>query len=310
MSQGDIQKLIDVIRKIIGLSPVLSSLSTIPPSQLASSPVIIPGYTKPKPPSVPFSGMAGYSERGAPEDWDTAMGEVYGYRWWYLVIPPKLVGYVGYTGSRSIPAPDKQHGILYGANNQPWYDGRLEAVCTARRGGFSFTTDRQHPVHQPPETREACGCGFWAYFSRTLTVSAVLSAQMAREVPSLFSYGAAIPVFGVVKGTGRIIIGEKGFRCQYAKIMGLCIPPVSVKQLSWWLTPGAPGHGLRYHDDDFSFSHAYESVWSGREECTKVEHLIRIASIETILSDSYPSARLFTSKDLLTQYFPPDKNYS
>lgn len=251
---------------------------------------------------IPFSGFAGYSEKGAPEDWDMAMGEVFGYRWWYLVVPPEMVGYLGYVAK---PSAVRQTYILYGANNQSWMDGRMEAVCTKTNTKlFSGIMDRSTFTHKPPETREACGCGFWAYFNEGMRVDEVLAMKFADNTPSIFSYGAAIPVFGVVKGTGRVIIGEKGFRSQYAEIIGLCIPPVSVRQLGWWLTPG-----------DGSFGQVYEPGWSDafpshRQECTPAEHEVRLASVETVIAQNYPSAKLFTDQKLLTQYFPPDKNYS
>lgn len=314
----DYQKLIDIILKAIGLPPPsissansvvtsagLQAMGITPPLPVAT----IADMKNAQPKKIPFSGLAGYSERGAPEAWDLAMGEVYGYRWWYLVVPPELVGYIGCTDR----VTTRRYGTLYGANNQSWQDGRLEARCTSNTSmrSFSFTMDRQHPVHQPPETREACGCGFWAYFNRGLAVDEVMSGQFAGKFPALLSYGAVIPVFGVVKGTGRVIIGEKGFRCQYAQIMGLCIPPVTVNQLSWWLAPGMDEHKFATGGiiGVITGDHGSEGGYK-REKCSEAEHVTRIAQMEAVLSATYPGAKLFTSQDLLTQYYPPDKNYS
>lgn len=298
----DPKEFLDIILKAAGLSPSapspsagLQAMGVISPAGRALSQLQPKSFPVAKK-KIPFSGIAGYSEKGAPEDWDTAMGEVYGYRWWYLVLPPELVGYIDCT-PRMMTA-DKQVGTLYGANNQPWHDGRLEARCTSYRGlGTSGVMNRTNEPHQPPETREACGCGFWAYFNKGLEVSEVLSMQFAGSAPHLLSYGAAIPVFGVVKGTGRVIIGEKGFRCQYAQIMGLCLPPVAINQLRWWLP-------ISIYDT------VYTDVPLDRENCSEAELMIRLSQLEAILSDGYPSARLFTSQELLTQYFPPDKNYA
>lgn len=299
----DSQKLLDIILKAIGLPPpsISSTNSVVTSAGLQATGITPPlpvatiaDMKNAKPKKIPFSGLAGYSERGAPEAWDLAMGEVYGYRWWYLVVPPELVGYIGCTDR----VTTRRYGTLYGANNQSWQDGRLEAVCTTSGRGLSFTMDRQHVLHEPPETREACGCGFWAYFNRGLAVDEVLSGDFAKPVPALHTYGAVIPVFGVVKGTGRVIIGEKGFRCQYAQIMGLCIPPVAVNQLSWWLVSTNNYQGGKDH------------LSARKEKCSKAEHVTRIAQLEAVLSATYPGAKLFTSQDLLTQYYPPDKNYS
>lgn len=50
-----------------------------------------------------------------------------------------------------------------------------------------------------------CGCGFWAYWA----------------VP-----GAGRPgrehVYGVIEGSGAVLIGERGFRCERARIVALC----------------------------------------------------------------------------------------
>jgi hypothetical protein len=246
---------------------------------------------------VPFTGMAGYSERGAPADWDTAMGEVYGYRWWYLVLSPRVVGYLnGYL--RAVSA-DRLPGVLYGANNRPWKDGRLEAVCT--KSPNFITMSRPEFIHQPPETREACGCGFWAYFNKGLYVDRVLPSNFAGPLPYLGSYGAVIPVFGVVKGTGRVIIGEKGFRSQYAQIMGLCLPQVAVNQLSWWVKDESQLRTDVWYDP-FSLP--------DHEKCSEAEHITRVTEVESTLATGYPSAKIFSSQELLTQYYPPDKNYA
>jgi len=311
----DPQKLLEIILKAAGLySPPIYSLPPVSPVTLNTQPHTSPSFPiaspvhldkakaimddKPKP--VPFSGMAGYSERGEPDDWDMAMGEVYGYRWWYLVVTPEMVGFIG-VAPRGVAG--KHVGTLYGANNQLWKDGRMEARCTASTGIMFRNSSKSYAQHYPPETREACGCGFWAYFNQGLRVQDVLATSFAKDVPQLFSYGAAIPVFGVVKGTGRVIIGERGFRSQYAEIVGLCIPPGAVTQLGWWLSYGGR--------PDYAVDPGWTSVAApDKEKCSEAQQVIRIAEMEALLADTYPSARLFTAQSLLTQYFPPDKNYS
>jgi hypothetical protein len=231
------------------------------------------------------------------------MGEVYGYRWWYLVINSELAGYRLHSlSSTFIPYAAQQEGGLYGANNKPWTDGRMEAVCTrSSMRMFMFSRPSDY-LHFPPETREACGCGFWAYFNKDVRVADIIP-RMGGELPNLFSYGVAIPVFGVIKGTGRIIIGDKGFRSQYAQIMGLCLSPAAITQLSWW-----PIMCEREGFEAAELNPLAEKFLA--EKCSEAEHATRISVIESILCQCFPSARLFTSQELLTRYFPPDKNYA
>lgn len=47
-----------------------------------------------------------------------------------------------------------------------------------------------------------------------------------------------------------------------------------------------------------------------KEQCSLQEHATRVSEIEGILATRYPSAKLFSSQELLTRYFPPDKNYA
>lgn len=296
-------KLIDAIAKFLGMvAPAPSQPASFPvitQAQVDKARTVIENSKPPKP--VPFSGMPGYSERGAPEAWDTAMGEVYGYRWWYLGLPPESVGYTPFSFKPPTPSiAGKQQRVLYGANNQPWRDGRMEAICT--KPPTVFTMVRPPVTHEPPETRgDGCGCGFWAYFDKALGGHTVMPS-MAGKLPVLYSFAAAIPVFGVVKGTGRVIVGDKGFRSQYAQIMGLCLPDIAVRQLQWWMMRPK---GL---DAD---------PWWGdvtgepeKEQCSVQEHATRISEIEGILDSAYPSAKLFSSQELLTRYFPPDANYA
>lgn len=52
-----------------------------------------------------------------------------------------------------------------------------------------------------------CVCGFYAYFSS--------------EMNNLEIY-FPVSVIGVIEGFGKMTIGEKGFRCEYAKVLALC----------------------------------------------------------------------------------------
>lgn len=290
--------LLTAIRMSFGIPPPSVGPQVLPASfTMVKNPAKTGEAVDDKPKAIPFNGFPGYSERGAPDEWDMSLGEVFGYRWWYMPVDPSLVGYMfpcNASYNEYALSTDKTRGILYGANNQPWMNGRMEARCTSTRrnsSSYDFVMDRPPLIHEPPEIREACGCGFWAYFNKDLQIGSVLAEAMTKDIPNVSSYGASVPVFGVVKGTGRVIIGDKGFRSQYAQIMGLCIPPVTVTQLSWWI-------------------HNPTSLSIAKEKCSEIEHLTRLSAIESLLSMAYPSARLFTDQSLLTSYFPPDKNYS
>lgn len=77
--------------------------------------------------------------------------------------------------------------------NYAWHPERNEADCPVKRYDAGWPIEQ---VHQPPALR--CGCGFYA-----------------RVVDDEHRY---IGVKGIIKATGNIILGTKGFRAQYAEI--------------------------------------------------------------------------------------------
>jgi hypothetical protein len=56
---------------------------------------------------------------------------------------------------------------------------------------------------------EECACGFWAYWE---DASAAVLSQSARQA------------VGIMEGWGKILIGDRGFRAQYARIVALHLP--------------------------------------------------------------------------------------
>jgi len=267
------------------------------------------------------SGMQGFSEEGIPAEWDMAIGEVYGYRWWKLTVPASLCGWEEAAGGPI-------SGRLTGANNQSWGSGRQEAECTSSApypGWDDLLAGRPPLRHEPPEYRKPCGCGFWAYFDPMLQVDAVLGG-MSGQIPVRHRGEAQIPVFGVVRGTGRVIIGEKGFRSQYAEIVGLCVADAAKDMLKWtFSTIGRYSEPSR-PDDRMSVlrSALRGSMWgtpyaSGGRVSNGTEYvapageatrLFRFATVETILAESYPGAKIFCDQDDMVKYFPPDSNYA
>ena len=277
-------------------------------------------------PKIPVSGMYGFSEEGTPQDWDLAIGEVYGYRWWKLLVPAKFAGYV--------EAPEKtlkpETARLIGANGCLWEPGVLEARCTVTHNSAPSWADLlvglQEPFkHEPPEIREACGCGFWAYFDQFLPVTSHFSSLGAGKPYRTHGDMVEIPVFGVIKGSGRVIIGEKGFRCQYAEIVGLCLPETAVTQLGWWIREAQLGGGRELNsvrNTTFYRAAMGGSGWYDSEnpygnssvtettEASRDEVLTRVSFVEGLLSMVYPGAKIMSDRNALRAYFPPDKNYS
>jgi hypothetical protein len=249
--------------------------------------------------------MQGYSEHGTPEDWDMAIGTIRGYRWFKIEIPESWAGvlirsvrpgYYDATGKPDVQdegmreLADNELPSLFGAYGGQWEDGVNEAKCRrnlATRRGAGFN-------HEPPEIREACGCGFWAYFDENLPCSQVLSKWQQAGA----GY-RGIAVLGCVEGSGRVIVGEKGFRSQYAKIAALTIGQVAVSGLMYWTDPSQSGYG---RGPGGSYGNA-------TVQCSDEELYARLAKIEDMLSRKYPSARIVSSEANLRGLFPPDKNY-
>lgn len=150
------------------------------------------------------AGMTGFGEQGGAE-FDLAIGTVHGLRQWNLVTPQ----------FNDDPARAQFHWLtkpMTGATGRfDWMPGVNEARCN---------NDASHnpPVDADPSGR-ACGCGFWAYWD-----IAALAAGGAMSL-SLSSY---VPITGVIEGSGRVLVGERGFRAQKARIIALA-PAFSVQ---------------------------------------------------------------------------------
>jgi hypothetical protein len=147
-----------------------------------------------------MDGFDGEAHLDPEDDFEFAVGEVIGLRWWTLVKPPR--------DCRPREADSKWPvKALTGSYGGAWQSGRNEAVCL-RYGRPS--ADSEHKIPWEP-----CGCGYWAYWD-------------------LQSHGASeIRVCGVVKGTGRTLIGTKGFRSQYAEIIALHVPMQDLAYRQW-----------------------------------------------------------------------------
>ncbi len=132
--------------------------------------------------------MQGFSEG----DEELHLGYVYGYRVW-TAGPPGPMGPM----------------TLWGAYGHTWLIGTMSATC--RRAAYmrQFTLLSHSAVVPDP----ACGCGFWAYwgYDKAALVFHVTPAPKIRTA-----------VTGLIRASGHVIIGEKGFRCENAEILLLC----------------------------------------------------------------------------------------
>lgn len=142
-------------------------------------------------PRASRAGMAGFDGRGS-ADFDLAPGRVLGLRQW-SVPPPDL------SGNPLATSWNPQY--IAGAAGRRWTNSVFEARCNS------------DPAHRPPvdvdNTGAACGCGCWAYFSPSV---------MSDWCPCGY-----LALTGIIEGTGRVLIGEKGFRCQRARIVALTL---------------------------------------------------------------------------------------
>jgi hypothetical protein len=142
--------------------------------------------------NVTTSGMKGFSELAEPDDWDMAIGSIKGFRKW-SVVPPSIAD-----------EPDQVLKGSFGKNfldHQMAEDGRRKATC--------HQSGSRHPAEEVPADN-GCGCGWWAYWA----------PEEAQKHGGNGGAGAIDVTIGV-EGTGRVVIGQKGFRSQYVKVTGL-----------------------------------------------------------------------------------------
>lgn len=243
------------------------------------------------------TGMQGFSEKG-PQDWDFAMGSVTGYRWWYWHVPPKLAGYRDEDWTEG---PDS-YSYLIGAYKGEWEPGRIEAKCKA--SGYTYS----HEEHIVPANR--CGCGWWAYWGQGLKSEEVLYSQakqpkIVREYYLNNTPMVKVPVLGVIEGSGRTIIGEKGFRSQYAKIKALCIPEEGKEMLRYDVKISS----LALTRPEIA-GLSYDSSWI-YDFCKArpIEIVDRLTQAESVLQELYPGVKICPDRESMMKQFPKDNYY-
>lgn len=158
-------------------------------------------------------------------DFCTAIGEVYGFRTWKVDTYGRL-------------------RALHVDQSRPWRPGVNEAVChrshyanggyvygqLMRSYSFVFDPSSSSVVAEPakPEPKpeqhaipdEKCQCGFYAYTD-------------LRHEETADYHGEGF-ITGIVQGTGRTLIGTKGFRCEKAEIVALLDPTRGGKKKADW----------------------------------------------------------------------------
>jgi hypothetical protein len=196
--------------------------------------------------------MGGFSGRGA-GDFEPAAGVVTGVRWWGLPAPDL---------TRDPLAADDHwpRRLLHGAQ-AAWQPGLNEAACLQ---GFA------HPVPAEP-----CGCGFYAFW---------------REQP--YPLDGGLPVLGVIEGSGRVLSGEAGFRCQRARIVALHLASLSAAGPSAWQWTALGGGLFAAEEPRLSFPQDWLDAWR--------------AVISDRLQQLYPEAKVYERKDTMLTVHPPD----
>lgn len=274
----------------------------------------VAGYTS--------NGMRGFTEDGPDDGFDLALGAVRGYRWWTWKIPARLVGYMA-----SPAAPE--FGKLTGAYGWPWEDGKSEAQCSRTVLTWRHLIDGSSDGHEVPEYRTSCGCGFWAFWPPSSPSPFGATGYSGKAPVALPGEQAliGIPVFGSVTGSGRVILGDKGFRSQFAQIESLCLPPAALDMIGWWdggtaaytrsRAPSAAVYNALIQAGRFTGKPGYAatdpSFYPGYarkfERAGQGEVVARAAMLEAALEAIYPSARILSGQELLTRVFPPEPGY-
>lgn len=217
------------------------------------------------------SGMQGFAGRGeitmAELDFEPEfeMQPVRGLRQWSLVSPD-----LRRDPHDGVWIP----GALTGATGWSWPDGVLEAYCN---------NGRDHPVPTETDQGGACGCGFWAYW------------DMLSLAANRFGSGTGIPVIGIIDGYGRVLIGEKGFRSQRAKITALA-PAFSILAE---VAPAAPYQQSPLVAGDPYLAFAEQQKRD--EERAEIQRRAQqhadawMAMIQDRLTELYPGARVYAT---------------
>lgn len=120
---------------------------------------------------------------------------------------PDVIGHV--TGWREWTLMHSGHLVSWGQGQSVWTD-EMEMFCTTRE------------VCKTPQ--EDHHCGLYAYHEAKM-VDTILPGMPGFSTWGSFTQGTGMTVAGIVQGWGEVIVHCDGFRSQYARIVGLVVPP-------------------------------------------------------------------------------------
>lgn len=114
--------------------------------------------------------------------------------WGDLTVPGEITGYRSWRPVLSAPEPT----LSAYTQDYTWELGRNVAQC--------FRRPRYHPKDLNKAPSRTCTCGFYA--------------RSADE-----DHGYNVGMCGVIKASGRVILGQTGFRAEFARIVALYSDP-------------------------------------------------------------------------------------
>ncbi|HEU5032720.1 MAG TPA: hypothetical protein VFV01_47910 [Spirillospora sp.] len=163
-----------------------------------------------------------------------------------------------------------------------WVDGTNQAHCLSVN-----STPHRAPLQD-------CGCGFWAY----------------SEARSRWSTGAShLVAYGIVQGWGRMVVGPRGFRSEYARVVALALddrpPEVVASQLSELLrTLRAAAEAARALAEAVGRRPGAVSP-SVVEAVAEALRRSELAAAREAVARHYPSVQLFERIEPMVRRFPP-----
>ncbi|HEX6400752.1 MAG TPA: hypothetical protein VF108_09855 [Actinomycetota bacterium] len=130
------------------------------------------------------------------------VGSVRGFRWWRL------------GGGLDLCSPWR--------GPVRWTPGENEAACLGRhRAVVGWRTSKTPHPRGSPEV--ACECGFYALHA--IPEMNGSSERSIWEIDSRSSGGRHGLILGVAEGYGRVLIGTKGWRARFGRILALYVAP-------------------------------------------------------------------------------------
>jgi hypothetical protein len=108
----------------------------------------------------------------------------------------------------------------YKRQRSGWYEARCVRGI-AQHFSYEQLIGETNTSHRPP--LPGCGCGFWAYWKPTDSSGFFNQRTWLRKFYA-GGYEVTVPLSGVIDGAGAVIIGEKGFRAERARITDISVP--------------------------------------------------------------------------------------